>query len=60
MWLAVNKGVKTFSDMWLANSLNVDPAKLSEVCSERVDVNRLANVSSRNTGSVQCGPGGTG
>jgi len=33
----VNKGVKTFSDMWLADSLNVDPARLSEVCLERVD-----------------------
>jgi hypothetical protein len=40
----VNKGVKTFSDMWLADSLNVDPARLSEVCLERVDVNRLARV----------------
>ena len=33
----MNKGVKTFSDMWLADSLNVDPARLSEVCLERVD-----------------------
>lgn len=44
MWLAVNKGVETFSDMWLADSLNVDPARLSQVCLERVDVNRLARV----------------